>query len=376
MLSFWEYDTYFNNPNITICGGGIVGLSAAIFLKKANPKLKVLILEKGALPAGASTKNAGFACFGSPTELLSDLKTHTETEVQALVAQRYNGLQLLKSLVNEAAMHYEPLGGYEVFLPHQEESFASCIDNLAYLNHLVEHAIGLPNVYSQATAHNYQYGLNCSHLLLNHAEGQIHTGNTLYHLTLLAQQLGVLIVNGIEITGFTENAPQVAITTNQLDKPIITQKLLLANNAFAKQLLPNLPVEPARAQVLITDPIPNLKLQGAFHLDEGYYYFRNVGNRVLLGGGRNLDFAAEQTFTDDTTPLVQNKLNQLLADVILPNTPHTVAQRWVGFMGVGPKKTYIVNPHSPQTVIAVRCGGMGVAVGAAIGKQAADVLLG
>ena len=59
--------------------------------------------------------------------------------------------------------------------------------------------------------------------------------------------------------------------------------------------LTNNQVKPARAQVLITKPIENLDIKGTFHLDKGYYYFRNIENRILFGGGRNLDFEGETT---------------------------------------------------------------------------------
>ncbi len=77
-LSYWERDTFFSNVDIIIIGSGIVGLSAALCLKKRAPKLNIIILERGILPMGASSKNAGFACFGSPGELLEDLKSHSD----------------------------------------------------------------------------------------------------------------------------------------------------------------------------------------------------------------------------------------------------------------------------------------------------------
>ena len=86
--SYWEYKTWFRDIDFAIVGSGIVGLSSAIFLKKKYPNAKILVLEKGMLPQGASTKNAGFACFGSISELVADLKTHTEEEVVALVQKR------------------------------------------------------------------------------------------------------------------------------------------------------------------------------------------------------------------------------------------------------------------------------------------------
>ena len=76
-LSFWEKRSYFNGVDIAIIGAGIVGMTTALNLKKRKPNLKILVLERGYLPSGASTKNAGFACFGSPSELKSDLARQT-----------------------------------------------------------------------------------------------------------------------------------------------------------------------------------------------------------------------------------------------------------------------------------------------------------
>ena len=87
-LSYWEYKTWLSNIDFTIVGSGIVGLNTALQLKNRFPKAKILILEKGVLPQGASTKNAGFACFGSISELSSDLHSMSEKELVNLVAKR------------------------------------------------------------------------------------------------------------------------------------------------------------------------------------------------------------------------------------------------------------------------------------------------
>jgi hypothetical protein len=68
-------------------------------------------------------------------------------------------------------------------------------------------------------------------------------------------------------------------------------------------------------------------------LDRGYYYFRNIGDRILLGGGRNLDFDVENTTEFAQTEIVQNKLEELLKEVILPNQnlklPIVGVESWV-----------------------------------------------
>ena len=73
-LSFWERKAFFDGIDFTIIGAGIVGFTTAIQLKDKYPNSRVLILEKGYLPSGASSKNTGFTCFGSPTEIFDDLQ--------------------------------------------------------------------------------------------------------------------------------------------------------------------------------------------------------------------------------------------------------------------------------------------------------------
>jgi len=136
----------------------------------------------------------------------------------------------------------------------------------------------------------------------------------------------------------------------------------------------NIPeVKPARAQVLITKPIKNLHIQGTFHLDQGYYYFRNIDNRILFGGGRNLDFKTEETTEFAQTKLIQNKLETLLKTTILPEINFEIDYRWSGIMGVGKQKKAIVNQLSNNVFCGVRLGGMGVAIGSLIGKELAEL---
>lgn len=157
------------------------------------------------------------------------------------------------------------------------------------------------------------------------------------------------------------------------DVSFITNKLFIATNGFANQFVKE-EVKPARAQVLITKPIDNLVIKGTFHLDEGYYYFRNVGNRILFGGGRNLDFEGETTTELGQTKIIQNQLEQLLKDVLLPRQNFEIEHRWSGIMGVGNHKNPIVKTLSENVFCGVRLGGMGVAIGSLVGKELADLL--
>jgi gamma-glutamylputrescine oxidase len=52
----------------------------------------------------------------------------------------------------------------------------------------------------------------------------------------------------------------------------------------------------------------NLKQKGNLHYDKGYFYFRNLGNKILLGGARNLDCKNEETTNLEITAFLQNHL--------------------------------------------------------------------
>jgi glycine/D-amino acid oxidase-like deaminating enzyme len=372
-LSFWERDTYFSNIDILIIGSGIVGLSAALEVKQQNPNLKVLIIERGFLPSGASSKNAGFSCFGSVSELLDDLTHTSEDIVFSLVEKRWRGLQQLRKNLGDDSLELNNWGGFEVF--NDEGFYNQCIDKLPYLNKMVSSIIGDSSVYVNADSKINSFGLGgVSHLIENRFEGQINSGKMISTLIKKVQSLGVYILNSLEVTS-------IAGANNSVD--IVLQngiefkagKVLVATNGFAKQLLPQLNVQPARAQVLITEPIKDLKIKGTFHYDKGYYYFRNVGDRVLFGGGRNLDFKGEETTEMITTELIQKQLDNILQNVILPGVPYKVSQRWSGIMGVGEQKTTIVKPLGGNIYCSVRMGGMGVAIGSLIGQEAATMLL-
>ncbi|MBL0049762.1 MAG: FAD-binding oxidoreductase [Bacteroidetes bacterium] len=370
-LSFWELKTYFSNLDVVIIGSGIVGLFAALHLKKNSPKLKILVLERGVLPSGSSTKNAGFACFGSASEILDDLKNTSEKDVRNLMEKRFLGLQKLRSELGDKAIDFLPLGGYELF--DKDAVFESCAEKLESLNKLTKSFTKVKNTYyiADKSISNFQFK-NIKHLIFNSCEGQIDTGKMMQALLLKAHKSGIIILNGIKCQSILANEGKIIL---EEDMELKAAKILITTNGFAKELLPELNVEPARAQVLITKPIPGLPIKGTFHYEQGYYYFRNIGERLLFGGGRNLDFKGEETVNMGLTRQIQNHLERLLREKILPNHRFEVEHRWSGIMGVGKQKSPIIKQISPSVFCAVRMGGMGVAIGSLVGEEAANLLL-
>ncbi len=370
-LSYWELKTWLDELDFCIVGSGITGLSCALELRRTHPGARILILEKGIFPQGASTKNAGFACFGSLTEILSDLDHHSEDTVAALVSQRWKGIQLLRQRLGDKALEYKPWGGYEIFRETDTEVFDHCMHEMDRVNALLEPVFGQSCF--RPAPNRFGFGNILPKLILNPLEGQLHTGKMMQALLHKVQggPQPILILNGVALTEYTDLGERVAVSTNHFDFKV--RKLLIATNGFAGSL-GVAGVKPARAQVLITEPIPGLSLQGTFHLDEGFYYFRNVGERVLLGGGRNLNPEGETTREFGQTPLIQGSLENLLREVILPGIPFQIAHRWSGIMGVGSQKKPIIAKFSDNVACGVRLGGMGVAIGSHVGMELAGLV--
>ena len=138
--------------------------------------------------------------------------------------------------------------------------------------------------------------------------------------------------------------------------------------------MPNLAIKPARNQVLITEPIKGLKLKGCFHYLRGYVYFRDIDNRVLLGGARHLDKAGETTDQFGFSEKIQDYLIDILKHIIVPYQKVEISRWWSGILGVGTAKNPIIERVSDRLVVAARMGGMGIAIGSLVGEEGAALL--
>ena len=375
MLSYWERQSFTSYDHIVV-GSGIVGVSTAIELKEAFPAHRVLVLERGLLPTGATTRNAGVACMGSATELLADLESQSEEEVVALFMRRKIGLDILRQRLDDTALGYRADGGYELI----GEKDLGALERLDYLNKLLRPHLGkAPFKNAQQRIREFGFsGRLVPALIENVCEGGINSGHAMRSLIALAQEKGVEIKTGAEVLRFEEHADGVSV---EVGDPFRREALLLRSqtlsvctNAFARQLLPNEDVIPGRGQVLITKPISGLRFRGIFHYDAGYYYFRELDGRVLIGGGRNLDFEGERTTEFSLSDRIQQDLEDKLRDMILPGKAFEIDMRWSGIMAFGQSKAPIVKAFSDRVFGAFRMGGMGVALGSAAAKELAFLI--
>lgn len=375
MLSFWEKESFLNYDTIII-GSGIVGLSTAISIKERCPQNNVLILERGLLPTGASTRNAGFACFGSLTEILFDLEKSGKEKTLEIVEKRIRGLNRLRERLGDEAMDYQPVGGYELIF----EKELPALKNIEKANEFLKN-IFPEGVYTNQPDLVKKFEFNREQvrsIVFNPHEGHVHTGKMMRALFQMAQQKGIEIHTGAEVLGIEENDALVNVFVNEPMRGRISfraEKVAVCTNAFTSKLLPGICISPARGQVILTKPIPELQWEGTFHFDEGFYYFRNVGKRVLFGGGRNLAFEEETSGKFEYNKKILAELERLLREIILPGKAFEIEQSWSGIMGFSEDKQPIIKKLSARLVLGFACNGMGVSLASTVGDEVANLVL-
>ena len=371
MLSFWE-TTQLTRFDLVVIGGGLVGLSTAIHYRKDNPEARIAILERGVFPSGASTKNAGFLCFGSIDELSDHLEEMTQDELLALVERRYRGGLRLRELLGDQRIGYEPCGGYELHTHQLDHTVIERFNDML-------RPLFAENVYQDASHEIQSNGFSSDRvttLIRNQFEGVIHTGKMIRAYQEMALEHGIMTFTQTECHQYYEKEDAVDVEITHLGErmTLSTQKLALCTNAFTSRWLPKEDITPGRGLVFVTKPRKGVDLRGCFHYNSGYNYFRSVEGRLLLGGGRHLDKETESTTDPGINQHIYNALVRDMHEMISPDEALDVDQVWSGVMAFGTTKEPIVKKVSDRIALGARLGGMGVALGTEVGFDVAALL--
>jgi glycine/D-amino acid oxidase-like deaminating enzyme len=371
MLSFWEKKSFLQYDYI-IVGSGLMGLHVAYELIEKHPTAKIVILERGIFPTGASTKNAGFACFGSLTEIISDIAINGVGETLDLLEERFRGIDLLCDRLGKKNIDYQLNGGYELIF--EKEKFA--LERREEINALLW-PIFKTNVFELSPTALASFGFDATRvkaLLYNRFEGQIDTGLMMQVMMQKVMQKGVQILTGSEVTKVEAlgDGGVVHVHHHLIDEDIQMRadKVFVCTNAFVNGIVSTATITPGRGQVLVTKPISGLPFKGVFHFDEGYYYFRNYEDRVIFGGGRNLDFATEASHQFALNEEIFSQLTRYLQEIILPHHSFEIEDRWSGIMGFSADKKPVIQKEGEHIVVSMSCNGMGVALSGICAKKA------
>lgn len=368
MLSYWEKTT-LRHFDLVVVGGGIVGHFTALFYAQRNPTHRVAILERGLFPSGASTKNAGFACFGSIAELEHDVASIGKEATAALVMKRYNGLRLLLETLGDEAIDYREVGGYEMcFEPPNQE-------RIDFFNDLLEPHLGA-RTYTVKPPEGYGFSTKVTHLIKNALEGTVDTGKMMAALQHKVAQAGVLTFtqSSVEELEDTKEGKMVHIQTPGGPIAFFAHQVALCTNAFSRKFLADEELEPGRGLILVSKPHPAFHWEGSFHYHDGYNYFRTIDGRLLLGGGRHLDKPGETTLEPGINFGIEKALKEDIASLIAPGVAVEIDYLWSGVMAFGSSKQPVIKRIDNHLVAGIRLGGMGVAIGARLGQDLAALI--
>jgi gamma-glutamylputrescine oxidase len=155
--------------------------------------------------------------------------------------------------------------------------------------------------------------------------------------------------------------------------------VVVAADGLTAEALPELgdAVWPVRGQILVTEPLPE-RLFGRPHSARyGFDYWQQLPDgRLVLGGQRDASLDGENTSVEETTPLIQERLERLVGELLgrLPRITH----RWAGVWGTTLDSLPLVGrlPSRSGVWIAGGYSGHGNVLGLACGDLVARAILG
>lgn len=307
--------------DIVIVGAGFCGSWLAHFLLKQNPSLTIAIVERDFFNLGASVRNAGFLSCGNLSEWLADSQEFSWEETLLTLKARIEGIKLIQTE-----------------LGHQASIFNCGSVDCDPITEEKENLLGRLNQGLQSMGYEPFYevkevniGGKLKKLPWNRFDSEINPGGLLMKLHQSLRERGVAFY-------FQTNVNQIGngealVQTSEKPFSLKYGYGFVCTNAFARHLSKQTNVEPARGQIILTSELDTPTTHCLGFLRSGYDYFRFIGRRVLVGGGR-LEFKAkENTDVLDVTPEIRQYLVRLAGEVI-GHSNFTVDYHWSGIMGL------------------------------------------
>ncbi len=351
---FWEApaESYSGSlpdrADILVIGGGIAGTSLMHHL--ARRRFSAVLVESRHLAFGASGRNAGFLlagvadCYAEAVRIFGRSKAR---EVWQITDENHD--RMIEAVAG-VDVGYRRLGS-ATFASGEEER-----------TRLEESA--------QMLADDGFVAWWDGSRLLNPRDGEVDPAAV---VGALAGRLrhGV-IREGLEVTSIVPSGEEVTVRAGESE--CRAGVVVLATNGYTSLLLPQVKIQPTRAQMLASAPLSRSVCDMPTYSHFGYRYWRQLpSGEVLIGGWRDTSLESEVGYDDQPTDQIQEHLDRKLSEL---DPGAEVTNRWAGIMGFTETGLPLVGPVDGMKNVYTCAGfnghGMGFAFMSA--KQLVEML--
>ena len=343
-----------SGSEVVIVGGGVTGLSAGWWLARSG--VKVTVIDKGIVGWEASGRNGGGAShYQSP---LFDEEHRLWPQMDELLGYptEHQRERIIIAMTERQWEQYRFVAQRHVRLGHPVDLLDS---------KQVEEAVPLAGEKSFGGVH-YHFG--------GHANPQ----RTVQAYAWALQDLGGTIVQHSAVTGFdTAGGKVTGVRTANGDHGC--DSLVIAagpqTDRLTAQLGVEIPLAAARAEMIITEPAPMMKIGGV----DGHklYGRQTMRGNLAYGGGPHewVDVEATGPVARPSTPLMRNLASRLAE--LLPKAAHlNVIRSWAGVIENTPDGRPIIDRlSSTENVVVATMSGVGFGLSPASGHAIRDLVL-
>lgn len=343
-----------SGSDVVIVGGGVTGLSAGWWLARSG--VKVTVLDKFIVGWEASGRNGGGA---------SHYQSPLFDEEQRLWPQM------------------DELLGYPT--EHQKERIIIAMTErqweqyrfVAERHHRLGHPVEVLDV-KQVQEAVPLAGDNCFGGVHYKFGGHANPQRSVQAYAWALQDLGGKIVQHSPVTGFETaggkvTAVKTATTTYGCDAVVVAAGPQIPR--LMAQLGIDVPLAPARAEMIITEPAPMMPIGGV----DGHklYGRQTMRGNLAYGGGPHewIDVDATGPKARPSTPLMRNLASRLAE--LLPKAAHlNIIRSWAGVIENSPDGRPIIDRlTSPDNVVVASMSGVGFGLSPASGHAIRDLVI-
>jgi gamma-glutamylputrescine oxidase len=330
---------------VVVIGGGVTGCSCALTL--AERGVRVRLYEAREIAGGASGRNGGFALRGATAPYDEARRDLGDERARRLMELTERALDRMEELAGDA---FRRVGSLRLaFDADERDALRREHDALREHGFAVEWVDELEPPLDQLYLG----------AILHPRDGALHPARWVRRLAAHAVNAGAEICEG------------ESVTIEELDADAI----VVACDGFIPQLLPELPVRATRGQVLATEPLRERRYERPHYARGGYDYWQQLPDgRLVIGGNRDVSLATEDTDLEETTSLIQERLEALVEE--LAGYRPVVTDRWAGIWGTTPDLVPLVGEVRDGVWVAGGYSGHGNALGLACGELVARAVLG